>query len=270
MKKVYRHIGYYEGQDALDMFCFDADSLVACMTAGPFHSSDGESETDIENLDDEEDKYLFSKSSDQEHLVRYSRGGNTPKADGWFIDIYRLMEVESDDQEVQDYPDHPEMIEEFCEHCVDHVELTPEFRVHTCPNCGKAIVACTLCPLSADEAQCSTCPLAKLAEQQNQLNEYGVKTTVIDFCSSFNGADISLREQGFEIAIETEFLGMVVYTIYYNRTFKHCLLYRRHAGGNAYTVTDSAISASKIREGLRELTGCIFTDDTPIWVRQVK
>lgn len=268
MKKVYRHIGYYEGQDALDMFCFDADSLVACMTAGPFHSSDGESETDIENLDDEEDKCLFSKSSDQEHLVRYSRGGNTPKADGWFIDVYRLTEVESDDQDTSN-PD--ELIEEYCEHCCEYVDLPEEFKVHTCPNCGKYIVACNLCPYLPEEAKCATCPLSKQAHNLNELKARGVASTVQIFTQAFNNADIEIREQGFEVTLEVSGVGMVVYTLAYNSKQDHCVLFRKHAGGNSYTFPGSAIvNIHYLCDALNSLSGERTTGNTPIHVKQVK
>ena len=270
MKKVYRHIGYYEGQDAKDMFCFDADSLVACMTAGPFHSSDGECESDIENLDDEEDKCLFSMTMNKEHLVRYSRGGNRPDADGWYIDVYRLTEVESDDQDKPNQDDLLDMNEEYCEYCGDYVYLDPEFKVHTCPECGKYIVACNLCPFQPEEAKCATCPLAKQAEVQNEAIFYSNPTTIPDFCQKYNDEQLSVRMQGFEVIVEVPDLGKIPYMLVYDSKYDHCKLFRRYAGGNSYTFAGPAINPPDMRLALRLVTGTCIVDSTPIYVKQLK
>lgn len=265
MKKVYRHIGYFEGQDAMDMFCYHADSVVSCIEAGPFHTSNGESETDIENLDDEHDQDLFYHTSDKQYLVRYTQGSRKP-IDGWFIDVYRLMEVESDDQEVQD-----DLIEEYCEHCCEYVDLPEEFKVHTCPNCGKYIVACNLCPYLPEEAKCATCPLSKQADNLNELKARGVASTVQIFTQAFNNADIKIREQGFEVTLEVSGVGMVVYTLAYNSKQDHCVLFRKHAGGNAHTFPGSVIEHSRyLCEALNSLSGERTTGNTPIHVRQLK
>lgn len=264
MKKVYRHIGYFEGQDAMDMFCNHADSIVSCIEAGPFHTSDGESETDIENLDDEHDQDLFYHTSDKQYLVRYTQGSRKP-IEGWFIDVYRLMEVESDDQEAQD-----DLIEEYCEHCCEYVNLTPEFKVHTCPECGKSIVACNLCPYLPEEAKCATCPLAKQAEIQNECKDAGVASTVQTFAQSFNKCDIKLREQGFEIVLEIPHVGMTTYTLIYDSKYDHCKLFRRYAGGNSYTFAGSGFGEKDLALALRLVSGTNITIHTPIHVRQLK
>lgn len=261
MKKVYRHIGYFVGQDAMDMFCDHADSIVSCIEAGPFHASDGESEHDIENLDDEHDKDLFYYTSDKQFLVRYTQGSRKP-IEGWFIDVYHLMEVESDDQEAQDG-----LIKEYCEHCGGYVHLTPEFKVHTCPDCGKSIVACSLCPYIQEEAKCGTCPLAKQAEIQNECKEAGVATTVQAFAQSFNNPIIEIRQRGFEIVVEVPHVGMTTYTLAYDSKYEHYKLFRRYAGGNSYTFAGSGFGEKDLALALSSVSGGNITIHTPIYIR---
>ena len=61
---------------------------------------------------------------------------------------------------------------EYCPHCENEVMLTDEFKVQICPECGKAIVPCSICPFQPYKCS-SNCPLEALC---NQLNEkMGVK-----------------------------------------------------------------------------------------------
>lgn len=54
--------------------------------------------------------------------------------------------------------------EEICPHCDNAVELEHELKVQKCPNCGKWIVPCSVCPLE----DCSTeCPLECFARILN-------------------------------------------------------------------------------------------------------
>ena len=60
---------------------------------------------------------------------------------------------------------------EVCPHCEQEVELDAQLSVQTCPNCGKRIVACSMC--LANEANdgkkyCSNCCLCYQAEQENK------------------------------------------------------------------------------------------------------
>lgn len=55
-------------------------------------------------------------------------------------------------------------IEEYCPHCDTTVELEFDFKVQECPNCGKWIVPCSICPLDG----CPTkCPLERLSIMRN-------------------------------------------------------------------------------------------------------
>lgn len=56
---------------------------------------------------------------------------------------------------------------EYCPHCETEVELSNEFKVQICPNCGKHIVPCNLCPLLAEGNCQGLCPLEKMAKILN-------------------------------------------------------------------------------------------------------
>jgi predicted RNA-binding Zn-ribbon protein involved in translation (DUF1610 family) len=53
-------------------------------------------------------------------------------------------------------------IAEYCPHCEDEVMLENEFKVQVCPNCGKYIVPCSICPL---ESCINNCPLDFLCDK---------------------------------------------------------------------------------------------------------
>lgn len=79
------------------------------------------------------------------------------------LDVYFLW----DNPEYKDFKDDADPedeTEEWCPHCDSCVNLCGELKVQKCPNCGKWIVPCSLCPLT----NCSTdCPLERLAEILN-------------------------------------------------------------------------------------------------------
>ncbi len=57
---------------------------------------------------------------------------------------------------------------EYCPHCDTVVELDAELKVQTCPNCGKRIVACSMClACDSDKNYCTNCCLCYQAEQEN-------------------------------------------------------------------------------------------------------
>lgn len=61
---------------------------------------------------------------------------------------------------------------EMCPHCECEVELENELKVQKCPNCGKYIVACSMCLNGSVGAKCTKdCCLEVLASINN--NEYG-------------------------------------------------------------------------------------------------
>lgn len=57
-----------------------------------------------------------------------------------------------------------EEIYEFCPYCEKKVELANIFIKQKCPNCGKEIYPCGICPHIAkdEEASCNDCPLRRL------------------------------------------------------------------------------------------------------------
>lgn len=61
---------------------------------------------------------------------------------------------------------------EYCPHCDTVVELEPELKVQKCPNCGKRIVACSMCRAAdAPGNYCTHCCLSYQAEVENEENE---------------------------------------------------------------------------------------------------
>lgn len=61
---------------------------------------------------------------------------------------------------------------ELCPHCEEEVELPNTLGVHKCPNCGKYIVACSMC-LACEESSeyCKNCCLEHLAKKMNEETE---------------------------------------------------------------------------------------------------
>ena len=59
---------------------------------------------------------------------------------------------------------------EVCPYCEEEVELNAELMVQTCPNCGKRIVACSMCRACDNEegvSYCSHCCLEYQAKCEN-------------------------------------------------------------------------------------------------------
>lgn len=157
MKQTYRHIGYYNDfKDATYLYDLSADDVIRYMLLkmGNFCSVTGESDTDIDNYKLESDSKQFKLTTNKEYLVRYESGSKD--GDGWFIDIYQLTEVEDDS------------VYEYCPHCDCEVPMVNEFKVQVCPNCGKYIVVCNLCPLLSDGKCPTLCPLEILAKELNK------------------------------------------------------------------------------------------------------
>jgi len=58
---------------------------------------------------------------------------------------------------------------EVCPHCEEEVELKAELSVQTCPNCGKRIVACSMCLACETTGKyCSLCCLDYQAQIENE------------------------------------------------------------------------------------------------------
>lgn len=205
MKKVYRHIGYYNDlEDCELLFDETPDFIVRYMQLGlgHFYQSEGEDETDIENPFEEFDNQMFTKTTDGQYLVRYENGADKQVckelADhGWFIDIYKLTEIDTDETN--------EKLEEYCGHCDEYVYLENELKVQKCPNCGKMIVPCSICPMLEQDnyhlMKCASCPLAKLCEEVNSEEYLGENLTLMETADKFNSATLEEREKGLYVTL---------------------------------------------------------------------
>lgn len=205
MKKVYRHIGYYNDlKDCELLFDETPDFIVRYMQLGlgHFYQSEGEDETDIENPFEELDGHKLTKTTDGQYLVRYETGADKQVckelADhGWFIDIYKLTEIDTDDINSK--------VEEYCVHCDEYVYLEDELKVQKCPNCGKMIVPCSICPMLEQDnyhlMKCASCPLAKLCEKINSEEYLGENLTLMETADKFNSATLEEREKGLYVTL---------------------------------------------------------------------
>ena len=54
------------------------------------------------------------------------------------------------------------MTEEYCPYCNDEVKLPPFLGIYECPNCGKLIVACSMC----ENLNCTMCKYRELLDAQ--------------------------------------------------------------------------------------------------------
>lgn len=80
--------------------------------------------------------------------------------DVYFIwDVYRWEHFKDDEVTYSSEFIAEGKTAEWCPHCDEEVELDAELKVQKCPNCGKWIVACSMCPLK----DCSEkCPLERM------------------------------------------------------------------------------------------------------------
>ena len=247
MKTVYRHIGYYnEPDDIKDLFLCSADEIVNSMFMGfgNFHQSNGDCESDIEDAESEHDANMFAKTDNGSHLVRYQRGGSN--FDGWFIDIYKLMEVEIEDASDED---KDEEVYEYCPYCEDEVKLDNEFKVQICPNCGHAIVPCNICPL--DDC-CSNCPLDALCRQKNDEidKEAGIEVTLSSFIELFDKQIPLYQADGYTISTKgTENTGIQKLLFRYDFHYEIYILTNLTYNGQAYTW-DELPSPGSLFDGL--------------------
>lgn len=95
------------------------------------------------------------------------------------VDVFFLWE----NPEVKDFEDdedeRKDLADQYCNHCDCFVEVEEELKVQKCPNCGKWITPCSICPLQ----KCSKhCPLERL---EDELNEGGWNT-IEEFMANSN------------------------------------------------------------------------------------
>lgn len=100
------------------------------------------------------------------NLCRWVARPDEHKCPLYPVDVYFCWDsaetifFEDDAEEtIEDVLKHYEKTEEWCPHCDEAVELEHELKVQKCPNCGKWIVPCSVCPLTDCSAKC---PLERL------------------------------------------------------------------------------------------------------------
>ena len=233
-KMTFRHIGYYHDyEDIKNLFGRTANYVVQTMLdgLGAFHNVTGQSETDIDDHKIENDADKFVKTENGNYLVRFERGSENGV--GWFIDIYKLMEVEVED--VND-EDNNEEVYEYCPHCGNEVKLDNEFKVQICPDCGHAIVPCSICPL---ESCCSNCPLDILCRQKNDEidKEAGIEVTLSSFLELFGNLGSMHQIQGYTIFIP-ETSNTIGHKLVFRYVYDIYVLYNPKESGQSYVWTE--------------------------------
>jgi hypothetical protein len=232
-KMTFRHIGYYNDyEDVKKLFGRTATFVVQTMLdgLGAFHSVSGESETDIDDHKFETDADKFVKTENGNYLVRFERGSEN--GEGWFIDIYKLMEVEVEDTSDED---KDEEVYEYCPYCESEVKLDNEFKVQICPDCGHAIVPCSICPL---ESCCSTCALDVLCRQKNNEieDESLIEVTLSSFLELFDKQTNPHKTAGYIISVpETENVRAHKLLFRYDFDYRIYILTNQTHNGQAYT-----------------------------------
>lgn len=251
MKKVYRHIGYYNDlEDCELLFDETPDFIVRYMEKGlgHFYQSEGDAETDIETPFDEPDSSMFIKTTDGQYLVRYEKGADKQVckelADhGWFIDIYKLTEIDTDEIN--------EKVEEYCGHCDEYVCLESELKVQKCPNCGKAIVPCSICPMLDEKnshlQKCTSCPLGVLCEEINSEEHLGKNLTLMETAYEFNSATLEEREKGIYVTLPKMEENDKVEKLYihYNPQYG-CVVFFDHNAQNTIAVTIRSMTFDRL------------------------
>lgn len=256
MKKVYRHIGYYNDlEDCKLLFDETPDFIVRYMQKGlgHFYTAESESETDIEDINEETDTFMFKQTTDGQYLVRYEKGeGN----DGWYLDIYKLTEIEVDDNAPED-----DKVEAYCGHCDEYVYLEDELKVQVCPNCGKAIVPCSICPMLDEKNyylhNCSSCPLGKLCEEKNGENYVEESMTLMAIAYKFNNIEPNERERGFYITIPKLKDGECAEEIYlhYNKEYECVMILDVAQYGLAYSFKKEKIGRLDLHKAISQMFG---------------
>lgn len=254
-KMTFRHIGYYNDYDDVSkLFGRTANFVVQTMLdgLGTFHRVSGESETDIDDHKLESDAEKFVKTANGNYLVRFERGSEN--GEGWFIDIYKLMEVEvedtSDEDEIED-----EEVYEYCPYCEGEVKLDNEFKVQTCPDCGHAIVPCSICPL--ESCCCSNCPLDVLCRQKNDEIEDDSLTevTLSSFIELFDKQAPHHKASGYIISVsETENVKAHKLLFRYDVFYGVYILTNQTYNGKAYTWNELP-SPGSLFDGLWNVSG---------------
>jgi predicted RNA-binding Zn-ribbon protein involved in translation (DUF1610 family) len=85
------------------------------------------------------------------------------------VDVYHLWHecscMDFEDDEEDEVEEEMEYLNQYCNHCDSMVHVDEVLMVQKCPECGKWIIPCSVCPME----KCSKhCPLER---QANILNE---------------------------------------------------------------------------------------------------
>ena len=135
----------------------------------------------------------YEMSTNEDYLIRYERGNINDE--DWFIDVFKRKIVD-----VVETPNNAnDGVIEYCPHCDTEVTLMNEFKVQSCPNCGKKLVPCNICPLLADGKCPNLCPLSELAMRMNK--QFGEERTIQSFVDIFNLSNMKELERGYIINV---------------------------------------------------------------------
>lgn len=112
--------------------------------------------------------YDFCDHTDDNFIYRLCRWVARPDVNAcplYPLDVYFLW----DNPEITDFEDDEdeddEELNQYCNHCDSFVHLEEKLEVQRCPECGKWIVPCSICPLK----ECSKhCPLDRYATILNK------------------------------------------------------------------------------------------------------
>jgi len=259
-KQVYRHIGYYSDKEAIELCKYKADYVVATMTnqIGTFHTTKGESESDIEDVNVESDRGQFEKTSNGDYLVRYQNGSTRGK--GWFIDIYKLIEIDDETNEPFE-----NTTEECCSVCDSTVVVPAEFKVQVCPECGNYFVPCNICPVDDDSRQCTNCPLSVLADKLNKKARG--EMTFNEFVTMFNNSEDCEKVNGFYLSYVDDFLNNRKIYCHYNVLYEMVTLFDADRGGLSYTMKGDKININIFAHAIEEITQRSLTRDLLLKVK---
>jgi predicted RNA-binding Zn-ribbon protein involved in translation (DUF1610 family) len=243
-KTTFRHIGYYnDHEDIVSLFGRSADYIVKIMLdgLGAFHKTEGNCDTDIDDYNDEHDANMFQLTTDKKYLVRFERGGNN--ADGWYIDIYKETEVEINKNDGK--------IHEFCSICGDEVMLDNVFKLQRCPNCGRPIVPCSICPYDDCTSQCM---LSKKSDRLNKaFDESLIEVTTSSFIERFKALEFVKQCLGYTIYFYQNFYETRL-KFYFDFRNKNYLLTKDNFDGQAYTWKDIP-TPERFFDGLLSVSG---------------
>ena len=152
LKKNYRHQFTIDNDaDVKRLFFENADTIINYIIDKVV---DFKKETTLDDIVDKTNilgNYEFTKDSD--FIVKYTKG-----TDSRLCRIYVFRRIDVSD----------ETIFEYCPYCNDEVELSSELKVQVCPNCGMAIVPCSICPLVQKGKCTSNCPLEEHSKILNR------------------------------------------------------------------------------------------------------